>query len=94
MTDEDDDDGTELRPCRADIFASGVQVGIVRPLPPAMIETWVRAVRGWAQHEAVDWHFFAGRGRILALGSEAEIARVQAACTWLMPALEPQPGRP
>lgn len=80
----------DLAPMRKDIYERGENVAIVHSVGSENIEAWVRAVRGYAQVEAVDWHFIGGRARVAVLGTEDEVRRVREACRILLPALNEQ----
>ena len=80
----------DLAPMRKDIYERGENVAIVHSVGSENIEAWVRAVRGYAQVEAVDWHFIGGRARVAVLGTEEEVHRVREACRILLPALNEQ----
>lgn len=79
---------SELTPMSLELRENGITVAIVHSVPAETIEAWVRAVRGWAQVDAVDWGFCGGRASVQALGTPEEIARVRDACASLLPALD------
>jgi hypothetical protein len=78
----------ELIPMSLDLCENGIAVAIVHSVPSATIEAWIRAVRGWARVEVVDWGFIGGRAVVSTLGTPEEVERVREACASLLPALD------
>lgn len=74
-------------PCDAEVYRNGITVAVVHSVPSETVEAWVRAVRGWAQVQLVDWHDIGGRARVAALGTPEELNRVREAARALLPAL-------
>lgn len=61
-------------PCDDEIYHKGEQVALLDGHSWA-IEEWIRAIA--VQSGArIDWHYIAGRGRVLFLGDETERERV------------------
>lgn len=73
--------------CDPQLYERGVCVAVVHSVGSENIEDFVRDVRLASGVAAVDWHYFAGRGRVVALGSEGELASVRSACGQLLPRL-------
>ncbi len=70
-----------IPPCERDIFDHGESVFVTHTIAPKDIEAWVKKIAALSG-QRVDWHYFAGRANILALG---DIAAVKRAVEALMP---------
>ncbi len=81
FTDTMSTDGPTPPPCDPTIFAEGVQVFVTDTIGSNAIEGWVRQV-AQRSGQPVDWHWYGGRARVLALG---DIERVKAVIAALMP---------
>lgn len=65
-------------PCNPEVFAKGVVVLLVSTGAPGgnrALELWVRGLAK-AAGCPIDWHYYAGRARILALGDQVEVGRL------------------
>lgn len=60
-------DGPDPTPCNQEVFNKGEVVFMTHSIPSNAMEGWVRKVAKLSG-QRVDWHFFGGRARILALG--------------------------
>jgi hypothetical protein len=74
-------DGPTPKPCDPKIFSEGTSVFVTSTIPSNAMEGWVRKVAE-KSGQPVDWHFAAGRARVLALG---DIDKAKAAIEELMP---------
>lgn len=63
---------TDLGHCNKDIYENGVLVFLTHTLPAKLVEEFVVKVREDCG-EAVDWHYAAGRARILTTGDPAKV---------------------
>ena len=78
--------GSTLPPCDPKIFKRGKDVCLVYGQPNA-IEDWVKKIAKKA-NARVDWHYAAGRARVLHLGDNKSRQRVLQAVNGLKGELE------
>lgn len=71
-------------PCDPSIFQNGTVVMMSHSIPSAKVETWVKSVAR-KSGQPVDWHFFGGRIRVLALG---DLDKVREAIQKALPRFE------
>ena len=63
----------DILPCDPEIYKNG-RVVLWTTGPADTIERWVRAIAA-SSNTRIDWHYFAGRVRILHLGDDASFNR-------------------
>jgi hypothetical protein len=68
-------DGPTPPSCNREVFAHGTCVFVTSTIPSNAMEGWVQKIAELSG-ERVDWHFAAGRARVLALG---DLEKVRAA---------------
>ena len=74
-------DGPTPPPCDREIFEHGQTVFMTHTIPSNAMEGWVRGVAA-ESGQRVDWHFWGGRARVLAIG---DIEAVKAAIERSLP---------
>jgi hypothetical protein len=74
-------DGPDPPPCNPKVFAEGTCVFVTHTIGPNALEAWVQQIAR-KSGQLVDWHYFGGRAKILALGN---LAKVHQAIEELMP---------
>lgn len=66
----------ELTPCDPEIFANGTTIAVIVEMKPQQIENLVSKLSKQTGVR-IDWHYFGGKGDILALGDEQQLRKAR-----------------